>query len=124
MSDEELEKYIHKIEPNFDSHIEKGTIEMSNEYYNSLEEWMFRLINKNKQLLEENKELKEKYNLALTLLLEYDMPCEKDDFMNNDIDYCEMNCSVDNEIFKNCWSKFIEDKLKERKGEKNERNDI
>ena len=38
MSDKELEEYINKIEPNFDSHLEKGTIEMSNEYYNLLEE--------------------------------------------------------------------------------------
>lgn len=52
MSDEELEEYINKIEPNFDSHLEKGTIEMSNEYYNLLEEKMVRLINKNQELKE------------------------------------------------------------------------
>lgn len=39
-----------KIEPNFDSHLEKGTIEMSNEYYNLLEEKMARLINENQEL--------------------------------------------------------------------------
>ena len=50
MSDKELEEYINKIEPNFDSHLEKGTIEMSNEYYNLLEEKMVRLINKNQEL--------------------------------------------------------------------------
>ena len=50
MSDKELEEYIKKVEPNFDSHLEKGTIEMSNEYYNLLEEKMARLINKNKEL--------------------------------------------------------------------------
>ena len=50
MSDKELEEYINKIEPNFDSHLEKGTIEMSNEYYNLLEEKMARLINKNQEL--------------------------------------------------------------------------
>ncbi len=50
MSDKELEEYINKIEPNFDSHLEKGTIEMSNEYYNLLEEKMARLINKNQSL--------------------------------------------------------------------------
>lgn len=62
MSDKELEEYINKIEPNFDSHLEKGTIEMSNEYYNLLEEKMARLINKNellkKQLEEWNHHLK------------------------------------------------------------------
>ena len=50
MRDKELEEYINKIEPNFDSHLEKGTIEMSNEYYNLLEEKMARLINKNQEL--------------------------------------------------------------------------
>ena len=50
MSDNELEEYLKTIEPNFDSHIEKGTIEMSNEYYNLLEERMIRLLNENKQL--------------------------------------------------------------------------
>ncbi len=48
-----------KIEPNFDSHLEKGTIEMSNEYYNLLEEKMVRLINKNQELKKENKILRE-----------------------------------------------------------------
>ena len=50
MSDKELEEYINKIKPNFNSHLEKGTIEMSNEYYNLLEEKMVRLINKNQEL--------------------------------------------------------------------------
>ena len=50
MSAKELEEYINKIEPNFNSHLEKGTIEMSNEYYNLLEEKMVRLINKNQEL--------------------------------------------------------------------------
>ena len=50
MSDKELEEYINKIEPNFNSHLEKGTIEMSNEYYNLLEEKMVKLINKNQEL--------------------------------------------------------------------------
>lgn len=50
MSDKQLEEYIRTIEPNFDNHIEKGTIEMSNEYYNLLEEKMARLINENQEL--------------------------------------------------------------------------
>ena len=58
MSDKELEEYINKIEPNFDSHLEKGTIEMSNEYYNLLEEKMARLINKNELLKKQLEELK------------------------------------------------------------------
>lgn len=59
MSDEELEEYINKIEPNFDSHLEKGTIEMSIEYYNLLEEKMVRLINKNQELENQQKEFTE-----------------------------------------------------------------
>ena len=60
MSDKELEEYINKIEPNFDSHLEKGTIEMSNEYYNLLEEKMVRLINKNQELKKQLEELDKK----------------------------------------------------------------
>ena len=59
MSDKELEECINKIEHNFDSHLETGTIEMSNEYYNLLEEKMARLINKNQELKKENKILRE-----------------------------------------------------------------
>lgn len=46
----ELINALNKIEPNFNSHLEKGTVEMSNEYYNLLEEKMVRLINKNQEL--------------------------------------------------------------------------
>ena len=64
MSAKELEEYINKIEPNFDSHLEKGTIEMSNEYYNLLEEKMARLINENQELKKQLEELeKENFNL-------------------------------------------------------------
>lgn len=57
MSDNELEEYLKTVEPNFDSHIEKGTIEMSNEYYNLLEERISRLLNENKQLKEDKKKV-------------------------------------------------------------------
>lgn len=60
MDDKELDNYMKTVNPNFDSHIEKGTIEMSNEYYNLLEEKMARLINKNQALkkqLEETNEM-------------------------------------------------------------------
>ena len=52
MTDKELDNYMKIVNPNFDSHIEKGTIEMSNEYYNLLEEKMARLINENQELKE------------------------------------------------------------------------
>lgn len=50
MTDKELDNYMKAVEPNFTSHIENGTIEMSNEYYNLLEEKMARLINENQEL--------------------------------------------------------------------------
>lgn len=50
MTDKELDNYMKTVNPNFDSHIEKGTIEMSNEYYNLLEEKMARLINEKQEL--------------------------------------------------------------------------
>ena len=50
MTNKELDDYMKTVNPNFDSHIEKGTIEMSNEYYNLLEEKMARLINENQEL--------------------------------------------------------------------------
>ena len=68
MNDEELEKYIKTIEPNFESHIEKGTIEMSNEYYNLLEERMARLINKNQELQQELTDYKEELAKADSML--------------------------------------------------------
>lgn len=53
MTNKELDDYMKTVNPNFDSHIEKGTIEMSNEYYNLLEEKMARLINENQELKEQ-----------------------------------------------------------------------
>ena len=70
MSDKELEEYINKIEPNFDSHLEKGTIEMSNEYYNLLEEKMVRLINKNQKLKERIEYLERSNNRREDTILE------------------------------------------------------
>ena len=78
MSDKELEEYIKKVEPNFSSHIENGTIEMSNEYYNLIEERMARLTNKNKELEKENKELS--HIIANKVISDYniDIPLKKE----------------------------------------------
>ena len=62
MSDKELIDYMNKIEPNFDSHLEKGTIEISLEYYNLLEERMARLINENEELKKQLEVGEEQYN--------------------------------------------------------------
>ena len=50
MTDKELDMYKATVEPNFDSHIERGTIEMNNEYFNLIEEKMARLISENQEL--------------------------------------------------------------------------
>lgn len=61
---ETLEEYMKQVEPNFNSHIEKGTIEMNNEYYNLMEEKMARLIN-------ENQKYKEVIDKAIKYIDEY-----------------------------------------------------
>ena len=70
------------------------------------------LINK---LQQENQKLKDKYNKALEILTEYNLPCEIDKFNTKEenLDYCSKNCSVDEEIFVKCWDRFIEQELKE-----------
>lgn len=68
MNNSELERYLQEIEPNFTSYIEKGTIEMSQEYYNLLEERMARLINENQELKKEKEKLIIENNLMKSLL--------------------------------------------------------
>lgn len=77
MTDKELDDYMKTVNPNFNSHIEKGTIEMSNEYYNLLEEKMARLINENQELKKinnrfynENCKLREEHNITDISLLD------------------------------------------------------
>ena len=55
MNDNELINYIKKVATNFNSHIEKGTIEMNLEYYNLCEELMVRGIN----AIQENQQLEQ-----------------------------------------------------------------
>lgn len=71
------------------------------------------MTHRNTELLEENQSLKSKYNKALSKLVEYNPPCELDGFMDKNIDYCSMNCGVDEEVFKECWNRYIEQQLKE-----------
>lgn len=70
-----------------------------------------------KELLIELKNLKNKYNKALQLLTEYNLPCEIDSFNAKDenLEYCSKNCSVDEEIFIKCWDRFIEQELENDK---------
>lgn len=62
-----------------------------------------------------NYHLEKKYDKALELLSEYTPPCEKNNFMDKNVDYCSMNCGVDEEIYKKCWNRYIEQEL-EREG--------
>ncbi len=57
--------------------------------------------------------LQQKYDEALTILSNFWPPCEHDDFMDKNTDYCSINCGVDEEIFKKCWDRYIEQSLKE-----------
>lgn len=58
-----------------------------------------------------NRYLEEKYNKALELLSEYQMPCDIDEFNVKNADYCSSNCSVDEEVYKKCWNRYIEQEL-------------
>ena len=71
----------------------------------------------------------EKYKYAIDMLIEiYGPPCEmfiKDpttnksiEFMNLDFDRCNTACGVDDEVFRECWNRYIEKAIKEEKKEK------
>lgn len=127
MSDKELEEYIRTIEPNFDNHIEKGTIEMNNEYYNLLEERMARLINENQEL---KKQLSNSHQIKKQLE-EYRMdiingkPYIKLEFVLNQqkefIEWLENMLDDENDIFSVVRVKDVLSKYKEIIGGKDER---
>lgn len=68
------------------------------------------LFNELVNLQQENEVLKQKYNKALDLWQSNYPPCELDNFMVKNSEYCELNCNADN--FKHCWDKFIEQHIK------------
>ena len=63
-----------------------------------------KLFNEIMKLIDERDALREKWNKALDILTEIDMPCEKDNFNTTDIEWC----SNDKEAFKKCWNRYIE----------------
>lgn len=69
------------------------------------------LIKENETLKEENKILKEEYDKALEILVDFYPPCERDGFMDKNVEYCSMNCGVDEEVFKECWKRYIKQEL-------------
>ena len=63
-------------------------------------------------------ELVNAYDMALDLLsnFEFEIPCENDKFFDEHCEWCDENCSVDEEQYKKCWNKFIEWKLSDKNG--------
>lgn len=93
---------------------------MSDEYKEMLERFEQICQNAKKELCIEEKEkskdkeierINNKYRKALELLIDYNLPCEVDDFMNVHSNYCETHCGVDEEQYKRCWNKYIEWKI-------------
>lgn len=62
-------------------------------------------------IADQRDELKLKYNEVLKMLAEYCPPCELDGFMDKNTDYCSLNCGVDEEIFKECWDRYITQRM-------------
>lgn len=62
-------------------------------------------------LLSYIEQLENKYNKALEILSDYNMPCEYVKPIIPD-EYCEENCEVSDEVYKKCWNKHIELTLK------------
>lgn len=85
------------------------------EFVSKEAEIIYDLSLENDFLQQENQKLKAKYNKALEILVDYQLPCEIDNFNIKDenIDYCSRNCSVDEKIFIECWNRYIEQQMKE-----------
>lgn len=84
--------------------------ELANDMNKSLEELLYEMLN---DAISENQRLRTKLDYALKLLSDIYPPCEIDGFMDNHSDYCQINCGVDEDVFKKCWLLYIEEKLKE-----------
>ena len=96
----------------FDKYLSKANFDIQNmEERRNLKEYVASLLCDNDKKEQEIKQLNKKYNKALEILNEYGMPCERDNFNLLDTDYCEINCSNDEEQFKKCWDEFIKWRL-------------
>ena len=74
-----------------------------------LNEQTLKLYNVIMKVIDERDKLRKKYETALEVILEYgEPPCEKDNFMDKNTDYCSMKCGADEETFKKCWDRYIE----------------
>lgn len=55
--------------------------------------------------------LQNKYDKSLELLANFNMPCEYDEGKISH-NYCEEFCDTDDETYKKCWNKYIENILR------------
>lgn len=55
--------------------------------------------------------LQNKYDKSLELLANFNMPCEYDESKISH-NYCEEFCDTDDETYKKCWNKYIENILR------------
>ena len=72
------------------------------------------LFNEMNNWKEESKQLQAKYKKVLTMLANHYPPCEIDGFMDKNTEYCSINCEVDEEIFKECWDRYIIQSLEDK----------
>ena len=106
MTDKELDDYMKIVNPNFDSHIEDGTIEMSNEYSNLLEEKMARLINETQELKKQLEKYKKKLMTATKMEIN---EIDKNTFVG--MDYFQDKC-INYENQQKKFMKYLEDEIK------------
>lgn len=92
----------------------KQKAEAQRRYYQKNKEY-YKNYNKinpyTKKIKEENELLKKKLDKAIEMLIDYNLPCDIDEFNIKNSDYCSRNCSVDEEVFKKCWLRYIEQEL-------------
>lgn len=116
MTNEELENYMKTVNSNFDSHIEKGTIEMSNEYYNLLEEKMARLITENQELKNQLEEHKNIYIKKVNNFLAENVEPDPEDLYMAELEQRAMDCEL-MEMQQKEFIKYLEDYINSLKKE-------
>lgn len=100
------------IEPDIFDYLQTTSLEPHDDYTSEITYKDQKIIwNRLQEQDKEIERLNKKYNKALELLADYNMPCEYEESKIPD-DYCEENCDVDDEIYKKCWNKYIELELK------------
>jgi hypothetical protein len=83
------------------------------ELYDEMNNWR----NETKELKQKVNQIENKYNKALELLVDFNLPCERQMFMDRYSEWCELNCSVSDKCYKRCWNKYIEVELEKSKSE-------